>query len=247
MGDGRAGGLENEEADVPMQSLNERNTSATSPLSDFDPFAPYRGAVRRFFTVYRHVMGLLMGGHLAYVRSLPEMQKSGLRSPGKRLLAWLLKPFVRGDLRDLPFPVQLRRRLEILGPTFTKLGQIMAIREDLLPEPITRELDSLMDHLPAIPFEQVEAIIERDLDGAVSDLFTEIDSEPLGSASIAQVHRATTHEGDDVVIKVIKPGIRDVITSDLKLLEFFGVFLQWMLPRYQPKQIIDEIQAFEPT
>lgn len=244
-GDGQAPTSESgvDEVDMSLGTTDERG-STSSPLADFDPFAAYRGAVRRFFTVYRHVMGLIMGGHLAYVRSLPEVQKSGLRSPGKRLLAWLLKPFVRSDLRDLPFPVQLRRRLEILGPTFTKLGQIMAIREDLLPEPITRELESLMDHLPAIPFEQVEAIIERDLEGATEELFADIDPEPLGSASIAQVHRATTDDGKDVVIKVIKPGIRDVITSDLKLLQFFGVFLQWMLPRYQPKQIIDEFSAY---
>jgi len=185
-----------------------------------------------------------MGGHIAYVRSLPDVQKSGLRSPGKRLLAWLLTPFVRSDLRRLPFPVQLRRRLEILGPTFTKLGQIMAIREDLLPEAITRELDSLMDHLPPIPFDQVTTVVERDLGAPVEEHFEEIDPEPLGSASIAQVHRATTREGDDVVLKVMKPGIRDVITSDLKLLEIFGVFLQWILPRYQPKQIIDEFSAY---
>jgi Predicted unusual protein kinase len=102
----------------------------------------------------------------------------------------------------------------------------------------------MMDHLPPIPFEQVEAIIERDLEASVDDLFVDLDPEPLGSASIAQVHRATTHDGDDVVIKVIKPGIRDVITSDLKLLEIFGVFLQWILPRYQPKQIIDEFSAY---
>jgi len=218
--------------------------SATSPLRDFDPFAPYRGAVRRFFTVARHVMGLLMGGHLAYVRSLPEVQKTGVRSPGKRLLAWMVTPFVQSDLRKLPFPVQLRRRLEILGPTFTKLGQIMAIREDLLPEAITQELDSLMDHLPPIPFERVQAIIERDLGAEVDEVFADLDRDPLGSASIAQVHRATTYDGDDVVIKVIKPGIRDVITSDLKLLEIFGVFLQWILPRYQPRQIIDEFSAY---
>jgi ubiquinone biosynthesis protein len=151
---------------------------------------------------------------------------------------------MRSDLRDRPFPVQLRRRLEILGPTFTKLGQIMAIREDLLPDPITRELDSLMDHLPPIPFEQVTAIVERDLERPVDEAFDEIDPDPLGSASIAQVHRATTQRGDEVVIKVIKPGIRDVITSDLKLLEIFGVFLQWILPRYQPKQIIEEFSAY---
>ncbi len=222
----------------------EVDTGRASPLADFDPLAPYRGAVRRFFVVYRHVVGLLMGGHIAYVRSLPEVKKTGMRSPGKRLLAWILTPFVQSDLRDQPFPVQLRRRLELLGPTFTKLGQIMAIREDLLPDPITRELESLMDHLPPIPFDQVRAIIERDLERPVGALFQSIDDEPLGSASIAQAHRAVTRGGEEVVVKVIKPGIRDVITSDLKLLEFFGIFLQWLLPRYQPKQIIEEFGAY---
>ncbi|MBB4059867.1 ubiquinone biosynthesis protein [Salinibacter ruber] len=194
--------------------------------------------------MWRHVAGLLMGGHIAYVESLPRVQKTGMRSLGKRVLAGILKPFVRSDLRNRPFPEQLRRRLEILGPTFTKLGQIMAIREDLLPEVITEELDSLMDHLPPIPFAQVKAIIERELEDPVESLFRSIDPEPLAAASIAQVHRATTHDGDDVVVKVIKPGIRDVVTSDLKLLEFFGVFLQWLLPRYQPTQIIEEFGAY---
>ncbi len=235
---------ENGEGPSPDLATSEDQPKSESSLADFDPFAPYRGAFRRFFTVARHVMGLLMGGHIAYVRSLPDVQKSGFRSPGKRTLAWILGVFVRSDLRDLPFPVQLRRRLEILGPTFTKLGQIMAIREDLLPDPITQELDSLMDHLPPIPYEQVQAILERDLERTADDAFAEIDPDPLGSASIAQVHRATTHRGEEVVIKVIKPGIRDVITSDLKLLELFGVFLQWILPRYQPKQIIEEFSAY---
>lgn len=226
-------------------SSSERTAShQSSPFAEFDPLAPYRGAVRRFFTVWRHVAGLLMGGHIAYVRSLPKIQKTGVRSLGKRMLAAILKPFVRSDLRALPFPQQLRRRLEILGPTFTKLGQIMAIREDLLPKAITEELDSLMDHLPPIPYEQVQAIIERELDDPIDALFQRVNPEPLGAASIAQVHRATTHDGGDVVVKVVKPGIRDVVTSDLKLLEFFGGFLQWLLPRYQPKQIIEEFSAY---
>ncbi len=228
----------------PSAPPSSTGTPQSSPFTDFDPLAPYRGAFRRFFTVWRHVAGLLMGGHIAYVESLPRVQKTGMRSLGKRMLAGILKPFVRSDLRNRPFPEQLRRRLEILGPTFTKLGQIMAIREDLLPEVITEELDSLMDHLPPIPFAQVKAIIERELEDPVESLFRSIDPEPLAAASIAQVHRATTHDGDDVVVKVIKPGIRDVVTSDLKLLEFFGVFLQWLLPRYQPTQIIEEFGAY---
>jgi len=230
--------------DSPTPSAQRTSSAQSSSFTDFDPLAAYRGAVRRFFTVWRHVAGLLMGGHIAYVRAMPKVQKKGLRSLGKRMLATMLKPFVRSDLRDLPFPEQLRRRLEILGPTFTKLGQIMAIREDLLPKAITQELDSLMDHLPPIPYEQVQTIIERELDDPVDVLFQTVDPDPLGAASIAQVHRATTHSGDDVVVKVIKPGIRDVVTSDLKLLEFFGRFLQWLLPRYQPRQIIEEFSAY---
>lgn len=215
-----------------------------SPLSDFDPLAPYRGAVRRFFTVYRHVLGLLAGGHIAYVRALPDIQKKGLRSAGKRMLAAFLRLFVKKEIARLPFPKQLRRRLEILGPTFVKLGQILAIREDLLPPQITEELGSLMDKLPEIPFAQVQAILERDLERPVDQLFDRIDREPIGSASIAQAHRATTTQGDEVVFKVIKPGIREVITSDLKLLEIVGVFLQWIIPRYRPRQVVEEFSSY---
>jgi ubiquinone biosynthesis protein len=215
-----------------------------SPLSDFDPLAPYRGAVRRFFTVYRHILGLLAGGHIAYVRALPDIQKKGLRSAGKRTLAWFLRLFTKADIVNLPFPKQLRRRLEILGPTFVKLGQILAIREDLLPPVITEELDSLMDHLPEIPFAQVKAILERDLDRPVHELFASIDEEPLGSASIAQAHQAMTTDGDEVVFKVIKPGIREVITSDLKLLEIVGIFLGWIIPQYRPQQVIEEFSSY---
>jgi len=245
--EGREEVSEEESSSLPENTSAPPSTDGrpqSSPFTDFDPLAPYRGAFWRFFTVWRHVAGLLMGGHIAYVESLPRVQKTGMRSLGKRMLAGILKPFVRSDLRDQPFPEQLRRRLEILGPTFTKLGQIMAIREDLLPEVITEELDSLMDHLPPIPFAQVKAIVEQELEDPVDSLFRSIDPEPLAAASIAQVHRATTHDGRDVVVKVIKPGIRDVVTSDLKLLEFFGVFLQWLLPRYQPTQIIEEFGAY---
>lgn len=231
-------------SEAGQQASSTIDPNHRSPLADFDPLAPYRGAVRRFFVVYRHVVGLLMGGHIAYVRSLPDVQTRGMRSLGKRMLSWIFRPFVDRSLRDLPFPVQLRKRLEILGPTFTKLGQILAIREDLLPPAITRELESLMDHLPPVPFVQVKDIIERDLGAPVEELFATLSSEPLGSASIAQAHRATTVEGDDVVIKVIKPGIREIINSDLKLLEFFGIFLNWIIPEYRPRQIIEEFSEY---
>jgi ubiquinone biosynthesis protein len=215
-----------------------------SPPFVFSPLKPYKGLVRRFLIVYQHVLGLLLGGMIAYARSLPPERRSGLRSPGPRFVGWIVRPFVARDIRRLPFPQQLRRRLEILGPTYIKLGQIMAIREDLLPAEVTRELENLFDRLPSIPFPQVRAIIEESLNRRIGELFTWISEEPLGSASIAQAHRAELPDGTPVVIKVIKPGIRDIIESDLKLLQMVGVFLQWLIPRYQPRQIIREFSNY---
>lgn len=237
-GDGRADGLED------IEPVEDYGLPKRSRGSGFDPLAPYRGAFRRFFTVYRHVLGLLLGGILAYVRALPPGERGGFNHLPARFAAFCARPIVKRDLRDLPFAKQLRRRLEILGPTFIKLGQIMALREDLLPRTITSELSSLLDRLPEIPFEQVKHILERDLERPMHELFRRVRKEPLGSASIAQAHLAETLQGQKVVFKVIKPGIREVITSDLKLLEAVGMLLQWVLPRYQPKQIIEEFSSY---
>ncbi len=210
----------------------------------FDPLRPYKGLVRRFFVVYKHTLGLLAGGAVAYVRSLPRERRSGLRSWFPRLSASVFWPFLDKDIRRLPFPQQLRRRLEILGPTYIKLGQIMAIREDLLPRSVTTELQNLFDRLPAIPFPQVREIIEESLGRPLGESFRWVKEEPLGSASIAQAHLAETKEGEAVVVKVIKPGIREVIESDLTLLGMVGGLLQFALPRYQPRQIIAEFSAY---
>jgi ubiquinone biosynthesis protein len=214
------------------------------PVFTFNPLRPYRGLVRRFFVVYGHVLGLLAGGTVAYVRALPRERRRGLRSWFSRLSASLFWPFLDKELRRLPFPQQLRRRLEILGPTYIKLGQVLAIREDLLPRAVTQELQNLFDRLPAIPTAQVREIIAESLDRPLNTVFTEIDPEPLGSASIAQAHLATTLQGERVVVKVIKPGIRELIEVDLSLLEIVGHFLQWVIPRYQPRQIIGEFSAY---
>jgi ubiquinone biosynthesis protein len=210
----------------------------------FDPLRPYRGVVRRFFVVYRHVLGLLAGGSVAYVRALPRERRHGLKSWFPRLTASLVWPFLDRQVRRLPFPQQLRRRLEILGPTYIKLGQIMAIREDLLPRSITAELANLFDRLPAIPFVQVQEIIESSLGRPLEALYALVDEAPLGSASIAQAHRAVTLDGDEVVVKVIKPGVAEMIESDLTLLGMVGTFLQWLIPRYQPRQIVSEFSAY---
>ena len=218
-------------------------TAARAPLV-FDPLAPYRGTVRRFFTVYRHVLGLLAGGAVAYVRALPRERRRGLRQLGPRVTAFVVRPFLSRDLRALPFPVQLRRRLELLGPTYIKFGQILAIREDLLPDAVTRELQNLFDRLPAIPFAEVRAIIERSLGLPLAAVFAEVGPDPIGSASIAQAHPARLATGERVVVKVIKPGIAEVIDYDLRLLAAVGGLLERVIPRYTPRQVIAEFAAY---
>jgi ubiquinone biosynthesis protein len=229
----------------PAASSEELRPTPRKPTPFvFSPLAPYKGLVRRFFKVYQHVLGLLLGGMVAYARALPPERREGLRSAGPRFVGWIVRPLINREIRRLPFPQQLRRRLEILGPTYIKLGQIMAIREDLLPGEVTRELENLFDRLPSIPFPQVRAIIEESLNRRIEHLFRWISDEPLGSASIAQAHRAELPDGSPVVVKVIKPGIKDIIESDLKLLQIVGVFLQWVIPKYQPRQIIREFSNY---
>ncbi len=232
-------------SDEAVDGLAEKRVAVQKPQPFiFDPLKPYKGAVRRFFIAYRHVVGLLMGGAVAYARALPPERRRRLRSPGPRLVGFVLKPFVKRDLVKLPFPVQLRRRLEMLGPTFIKLGQIMAIREDLLPAVVTDELKNLFNRLPSVPFDQIREIVEQSLGLPLEDFFDYFQETPIGSASIAQVHLAETRRGDKVVVKVMKPGIRESVTADLKLLQAVGRFLQKIIPHYQPRQIVEEFCAY---
>jgi ubiquinone biosynthesis protein len=210
----------------------------------FDPLRPYKGLVRRFFVVYKHVLAVLAGGSVAYVRALPRERRRGLRSFVPRLTASVVWPFLDPEIRRLNFAQQLRRRLEILGPTYIKLGQVLALREDLLPRSVTQELANLFDRLPAVPFVQIREILEESLDRPLAASFRWVSEEPLGSASIAQAHLAETVDGERVVFKVIKPGIREVIDSDLTLLRIVGIFLQMVVPRYQPRQIIQEFSSY---
>jgi ubiquinone biosynthesis protein len=205
------------------------------------PLGKPPGYLRRLLVTHAHLLGLGAGAFLARTRALEASGQAGpVTRYLRRGLAAAVRPFVRRELRDLPFPVQFRRRLELLGPTYIKLGQILSLRADLLPESITAELRNLLDRLPVAPFDVITAIIERELRRPVAACYAWIDPVPLGSASIAQIHRARTLDGDDVVIKVVKPGIREVLYRDARLLRGLGAILQWVVPHYTPKRIIRE-------
>jgi ubiquinone biosynthesis protein len=117
--------------------------------------------------------------------------------------------------RDLPVEVRLRRALERLGPVFTKIGQHLATRSDLLPPAILRELARLQDEVPAVPWPQMKACIEAELGAPLKKLFRSFTHTPLAAASLGQVHRATLPDGTPVAVKIQRPGIIEAVEIDL--------------------------------
>jgi predicted unusual protein kinase regulating ubiquinone biosynthesis (AarF/ABC1/UbiB family) len=119
----------------------------------------------------------------------------------------------------------LAKDLERLGPTFIKLGQLLSTRADLLPAPYLEALERLQDHIEPFPYEEVERIVSGELGVRISKAFSDFDPVPLAAASLAQVHRAEMRDGREVVVKVQRPDIRDVIVADLEALGEIAHFL----------------------
>ncbi len=144
------------------------------------------------------------------------------------LLDTPLKRLHRHDpaISQLSQPERLRRALEELGPTFIKLGQMLASRSDVLPEEFVKELTKLQDQVPAIPFSEVRQIMEAELHAPLGKLYRRIEELPLGSASIAQVHKAEWHDGAVVVVKVQRPEVRETVKVDLEILEQLASFAE---------------------
>ena len=141
-------------------------------------------------------------------QQLPMLPRMALRFSPRRL----------HTSPDLPRGVRLRRALEELGPVFIKFGQMLSTRRDLLPEDIADELARLQDSVPPFPEQQSIAIIEKALGKPVTELFASFESTPMASASVAQVHSATLHSGEQAVVKVVRPDIEPIIQQDIALL-----------------------------
>ncbi len=119
---------------------------------------------------------------------------------------------------------QLAEDLEALGPTYIKLGQLLSTRVDLLPEPYTQALARLQDDVAPFPFAEVEQIVTEELGVDLKHAFGSFDEQPLAAASLAQVHRATLRSGQEVVVKVQRPGIRKRIADDMAALAELASF-----------------------
>jgi ubiquinone biosynthesis protein len=118
-----------------------------------------------------------------------------------------------------------RKRLVELGPAYIKLGQVLSTRPDLLPKPYIDELEHLQDDVPPMPFEVVEKTIEEELHARISKLFESFEPEPLGSASLGQVHAAILRDGRSVVVKVQRPSIREQLAEDIEFFRELATFL----------------------
>ena len=140
---------------------------------------------------------------------------------------------------------ELAQDLEKMGPTFIKLGQLLSTRADFLPPAYIHALTRLQDQIDPFPFEQVEAIVSTELGVRISKAFSEFAEKPLATASLGQVHRATMHDGRVVVVKVQRPGIREIIAEDIEVLEEIAAFLDKHTPwgkRYEFGKMLEELR-----
>ncbi|HVL01378.1 MAG TPA: AarF/UbiB family protein [Dongiaceae bacterium] len=149
------------------------------------------------------------------------------------------------DFLHLQPPERARRAMEEMGPTLIKLGQILATRVDLFPPEWITEFGKLQDEVPPVPFADLQPQVERSLGQPLNRVFRTVDERPLGTASMAQVHRATTVKGEKVVLKIRKPNISDKIEADLRLLKYVAKLAEsqsFELKRYSPFQIVREFE-----
>ena len=190
------------------------------------------GRTYRHLNRYREILGVLFKygfGDIVETLKIEQYIEVGLQMISKKR---------REQIEKLSRAERVRMAVEELGPTFIKLGQILSTRPDLVPLEYARELSKLQDHVPPFPYEEVEAIITRELGQSPGELFEHFESEPLAAASIGQVHRARPADGDEVVVKVQRPGIRKIVEVDLEIL----LHLASLMERH-----VEEMEVQRPT
>src|SRR5471030_3216793 len=143
-------------------------------------------------------------------------------------------------------PEQLADDLEAMGPTYVKLGQVLAGRPDLLPDPYLKALARLQDKVRPFAFEEVEQIVMTELGVRISKAFSRFETEPVAAASLGQVHLAALRDGRQVVVKVQRPNIRQQIAEDFEVLEEIAEFLDAHTEtghRYRFVSVLEEFRA----
>jgi len=163
-----------------------------------------------------------------------------------RYLTYLSPSYITGK-RKGPRGERIRKALEDLGPIFVKFGQILSTRQDLLPPDIGEELSQLQDNVPPFSDNLARQIIEKSLEQPIEEIFSEFSESPLASASVAQVHTATLRTGEDVIIKVLRPGIEKTIDADVALLYTLAELATKYWDEAKRLKPIEVVQEFDHT
>ena len=142
-------------------------------------------------------------------------------------------------------PEKIKMMLEELGPIFVKLGQVISTRKDLLGDDVANELSKLQDHVKPFPKEISMRIIEEELGLKINEVFSSFTPEPLASASIAQVHEAQLKNGKDVIVKVVRPNIKNEIERDLLLMKRIAAYLTSLSEEFQRMHLIELVNDYE--
>lgn len=162
-----------------------------------------------------------------------------------KLGRFVLDRLISKDLEGFSTAERVRMSFEQLGPTFVKLGQLLATRPDLIPLEFSEEFKKLHDQVAGVPFEEIEAILKAHFAAPIGDVFASFDSTPLAAASIAQVHRARLKDGSSVVVKVQRPGIDRIIQDDMQILTGLADLAHKYIPETRPYNLRGIIEEFK--
>ncbi len=188
---------------------------------------------------WRREIGRLRAASQAHVpdwtrrRAVPPLRRflsAGARVGGA-LLAWQVRERRRaGETSRAALSLRLRRAFERLGPSYIKLGQIVSSGQGLFPSELVQEFQQLRDRVPPEPFDVVRRVVEEDLGRPLDDVFAHFDRSPLASASIAQVHAARLATGEDIVVKVQRPRVANLVRQDLASMAWIAPWLVGRIP-----------------
>lgn len=189
---------------------------------------------------YRNVLGILIKYGFGHI--VEELNLNYYLELGRRIVTLGTAP---KEIERLSQPERLRLAMVELGPTFIKLGQILSTRPDIIPKEYADEFGKLQDKVPSLPYDEIEAYIREELGAPMDELFSELSPIPLAAASIAQVHRGRLKSGDEVVIKVRRPGIKQVIETDVDILLGLAYLIENHIPQadiYDPVGVVKEFR-----
>jgi len=195
------------------------------------------GRTYRHLNRYRQILTILFKygfGDLVDTLKIEQYLEIGLQMISRKR---------REHVEKLTRAERVRMALEELGPTFVKLGQILSTRPDLIPVELIQEFSKLQDHVPPFPYAEVKHIIESELGAPLGDIFQHLEETPLAAASIGQVHRARLMNGEEVVIKVQRPGIHKTIDVDLEIMLHLASLMERHLEEaelHRPTKIVEE-------